>query len=69
MDENKTIAVILDGMVIEVVKFNERFASLLLSNPTFVDISSNNIDQGWIYENNKFTKMIDGEQIIVELEE
>lgn len=68
MEENRTLAVILDGIVIEVVRFNERFAALLMSNPTFVDITENNIEQGWNYEDGKFIKMTPDGPITIDME-
>lgn len=65
MSDEKTLAIILDGIVIDVVKFNERFAALLMSNPTFVDITENTVGQGWQYDNGKFTAQIDGQSVSI----
>lgn len=61
----KTLAVILDGEVVEIFRFDERVSSILLSNPTFVDISNISIDSGWKFDGTNFVKNIDGQDIAV----
>lgn len=61
MDEERVIAIVLDGHVIEVARFNERFAALLMSNPEFVDVTASTVGQGWTYKDGQFSKMIGGE--------
>lgn len=61
MDDERVIAIVLDGYVIEVARFNERFAALLMSNPEFVDVTSTTAGPGWKYKDGEFSKMIGGE--------
>jgi len=54
-----TIAIILDGEVQEVIRAQDRMAALLLSEPTFVEVSSDLAVAptiGWKYENEEFVK-------------
>lgn len=55
-----TIAFVLDGVVEEIVRTEERFMSILTSNPTIVDITENETrpQLGWTYneETEEFSK-------------
>lgn len=55
-----TIAFIIDGQVQEIVRTEERFMSILTSNPVIVDITENESRPsiGWLYneELEEFTK-------------
>lgn len=55
-----TIAFIIDGKVQEIVRTEERFMSILTSNPVIVDITENESRPsiGWLYneELEEFTK-------------
>lgn len=62
----RTLALILDGEVISVIKLDEPTATLLLSNPTIIDITSKAIGEGWKYEQGAFVSNIDGTEIVVE---
>ena len=61
----KVIAVVLDGEVVEIFRFDERISSILLSNPTFVDISNISVDNGWKFDGSDFSKNIDGGVVVV----
>lgn len=61
----RTIALIIDGEVVEVLQFDERMASILLSNPTIVDITSHNIGTGWSFDGSNFVNTIDGKTVYV----
>ena len=54
--EERTIAIIIDGIVVEVTRFPEGFAAMLMSNPEFVDITESTVTPGWHYEDGKFSK-------------
>lgn len=62
---NKTIAVIIDGEVVDVFRFDERTSAILLSNPTFIDISNISVETGWKFDGTGFTANIDGQNVTV----
>lgn len=61
----RVIAVILDNEVVEVLRFDERVASILLSNPTFIDISNISVETGWTFDGQNFVATINGTQAVV----
>jgi hypothetical protein len=62
----KAIAFVIDGEVVEVVNYDDRMASIMLSNPTIVDISNHNITAGgWTFDGTAFSTVIDGQQVVV----
>ena len=63
----KTIAVVIDGEVQEVLNFDERVAAMLLSNPTLVDITEHSITSGWEYDGNSFSTTVDGAPVNIPL--
>ena len=65
--ETRTLAFVIDGEVVSVANFDERTASIFLSNPTIIDITSNNVSQGWNYDPEKgLYAEIDGEEVVVD---
>lgn len=62
----RTLALVLDGEVLSVVRLDEPTAMLLLSNPTIIDITSKSVGEGWRYEQGAFISNIDGSEVIVE---
>lgn len=62
---NRTIAVIIDGEVVDVFRFDERTSAILLSNPTFIDISNISVETGWKFDGVGFTANIDGQNVTV----
>lgn len=63
--EDRALAFVIDGEVVAVMRFDERTSSILLSNPTIVDISTLAINQGWNYDPEKgFYTTIDGSEVV-----
>lgn len=66
---DKTLAFVIDGNVVSVMRFDERTASIMLSAPKIIDISNQNITESWKYDNNKgFYIQIDGEEIVANVQ-
>lgn len=65
--ETRTLAFVIDGAVVSVAAFDERTASIFLSNPTIVDITTKSVSQGWNYDPQKgLYAEIDGEEVIID---
>lgn len=65
--ENKTLAFVIDGEVVSVTTFDERTASIFLSNPIIIDITAKNVSQGWNYDPEKgLYAEIDGEEVVID---
>ena len=65
--ETRTLAFVIDGSVVSVATFDERTASIFLSNPTIVDITTTSVSQGWNYDPQKgLYAEIDGEEVIID---
>lgn len=62
---NKVIAVVIDGEVVDIFRFDERTSAILLSNPTFIDISNISIETGWKFDGTKFNASVDGQDITI----
>lgn len=59
-DNATTIAVVLDNKVEEVLMAEGRLAALLLSNPEFIEVLSNNRPRiGWEYDGEVFINPMD----------
>ena len=52
----KSIAILLDNVVVDIMNAQEGLSDMLLKNPTFVEIDSNQErpHPGWVYEDGKF---------------
>lgn len=66
---DRTLAFIIDGDVILVSRFDERTSAIFLSKPEVIDITTQNISEGWSYDQSKgFYVEIDGQEVIAEPE-
>lgn len=62
----KSIAYIIDGEIIEIINYDERMASIVLSNPTVVDITKYQINpENWRFDGQNFVSIIDGEEVVL----
>lgn len=52
-----TLAMIINGVVHQVIGYSEEFSQVLLSNPKFIQVDFNTVKQGYIYnpENSTFS--------------
>lgn len=67
MIDHKSLAFIIDGEVISVARYDERTASILLSNPTIIDVTPIAISEGWQYDDSVgFYTNIDGQEVTVD---
>lgn len=63
---DRVIAFVIDGSVEAVMRYDDRIASILLSNPTIVDITDVQVTESWNYSPEKgFYVVIDGEEVVV----
>ena len=69
MNMSKVIAVVLDGEVVDIFRFDERTSAILLSNPTFVDISNISIESGWKFDGQNFKASVDGVEVAIPVQE
>jgi hypothetical protein len=59
---DRVLAIVIDGKVERVMRFDEETSALLLSNPTIIDVTANQITESWNYdENSGFFVNIDGQ--------
>lgn len=65
MEELKTLAIVSDGEVVAIMKFDENTSNILLSNPTFIDITASSINTGWEFDGNSFYTVVNGEQVSI----
>lgn len=62
----KTLAFIIDGRVVRVMRIDEMTASILMSNPEIIDITNNQITESWSYDPNRgFYIEMDGSEVVV----
>lgn len=61
----KTLAFIIDGVIEEVLVYDERMAAILMSNPTVIDISKNHVSKEWAFDGENFKAIIDGEEVSI----
>lgn len=62
----KTLAFVIDGRVVRVMRLDEITAAVLLSNAEIFDISNNQITESWNYDPKKgFYIEVDGKELVV----
>ena len=62
----KVIALVLDGKVQRVLRFDELTSSVLLSDPKIIDITNIQITESWNFDEQRgFFVDIDGEELVV----
>jgi hypothetical protein len=63
---DKTLAFVIDGKVVRVLRIDEMTASIILSNPEVIDITSNQVTESWNYDPTKgFYVDMDGSEVVV----
>lgn len=62
----RSLAIIIDGEVVDVLQFDERIAAMLSSQPTIVDITSHSIGTGWQFDGSNFVNVINGKTISID---
>lgn len=62
----KTLAFVIDGKVVRVMRIDEMTAAILTSNPEIIDITNNQITESWFYDSQKgFYIDMDGSEVVV----
>jgi hypothetical protein len=62
----KVIALVLDGKVQRILRFDELTSSVLLSNPKIIDITNIQVTESWSFDDQRgFFVDIDGEELVV----
>jgi hypothetical protein len=61
----KTLALIIDNEIVEIISFDDRLADILLSNPVLMDISKYQISKEWSFDGNSFRSVVDGEEVVI----
>ena len=63
---DRTLAFVIDGKVVRVLRIDEMTASVILSNPEVLDITSNQVTESWNYDPAKgFYVEMDGSEVVV----
>lgn len=63
---DRVIALVIDGVVERVMRFDELTAAAFLSNPTIIDITDIQVTESWSYSPEKgFYVEIDGQEVVV----
>lgn len=59
----KTLAFIIDNEIVEILQYDERMASIFLSNPLIVDITKYSISKDWEFDGKEFKNIVDGQEV------
>ena len=62
----KVIALVLDGKVQRILRFDELTSAVLLSNPTILDITNIQVTESWNFDQQRgFYVDMDGQELVV----